>query len=300
MKPILVILAAGIGSRYGGLKQLDSFSKENDTILDFSLYDAIQAGFGKVIFVIRKCLEMKFKCMFDDKLKNKIKVEYVIQEIDNVPYFYKDRLKFRTKPWGTAHALMTAKDKINTNFAVVNADDFYGKDAFNIMANYLINTDVKSTNFTMIGYILKNTLSKYGYVSRGECKVDDNKNLITITERTKIKKIKNNIYYIKNDEKVYISENTIVSMNFLGFTPEYFKLSDKMFVDFLEKNIDNLKSEFFLPLVVNHIVDRDLGNIKVLKSTSKWFGVTYKEDKQHVVQEIKKLKNDKTYPLILF
>lgn len=294
-KPTLVILAAGVGSRYGGLKQLDTFSEQGDTILDFSIYDAIQAGFGKVVFIIRKSIEDDFKSFFNQKLKGKIEVEYVFQELDKIPEKYKDNQ--REKPWGTGHALLMTKDVIKENFAVINADDFYGREAYVVMAEALNKIETTSNEFNMMGYVLKNTISDYGFVSRGECKVDENGFLIGLTERTQIEKVDGILKY-KNElgEMVSISENTTVAMNFFGFTPKYFELSSALFEEFLEKNYKEPKAEFFIPSVVNHLIVNNLGTMEVLKSDAKWFGVTYKEDKAYVTSEIQKLKDNGTYP----
>lgn len=294
-KPTLVILAAGVGSRYGGLKQLDTFSEQGDTILDFSIYDAIQAGFGKVVFIIRKSIEDDFKSFFNQKLKGKIEVEYVFQELDKIPEKYKDNQ--REKPWGTGHALLMTKDVIKENFAVINADDFYGREAYVVMAEALNKIETTSNEFNMMGYVLKNTISDYGFVSRGECKVDENGFLIGLTERTQIEKVDGILKY-KNElgEMVPISENTTVAMNFFGFTPKYFELSSALFEEFLEKNYKEPKAEFFIPSVVNHLIVNNLGTMEVLKSNAKWFGVTYKEDKAYVTSEIQKLKDNGTYP----
>jgi hypothetical protein len=294
-KPTLVILAAGIGSRYGGLKQLDTFSEQGDTILDFSIYDAIQAGFGKVVFIIRKSIEAEFKAFFNPKLEGKIAVEYVFQEIDNIPEKYKDNN--RKKPWGTGHALLMAKDVISENFAVINADDFYGRAAFVGIAEALKNTDKNSSNFNMMGYVLKNTISEYGFVSRGECSVDKNNFLTGITERTHIEKIDGELKF-KDDNGMLkpISDLTIVSMNFFGFTPKYFQLSESLFEDFLKDNYNDPKAEFFIPLVVNYLIVNKKATMEVLKSDARWFGVTYKEDKDYVTSEIQKLKVAGVYP----
>lgn len=294
-KPTLIILAAGVGSRYGGLKQLDTFSEQGDTILDFSIYDAIQAGFGKVVFIIRKSIEKDFKAFFNSKLEGKIEVAYVFQETDNIPEKFKDNN--REKPWGTGHALLMAKDAVSENFAVINADDFYGRDAFTGMAKALNKIDKNATEFNMMGYVLKNTISDYGFVSRGECKVDENNFLTGITERTHIEKI-DGILKFKDDvgELHPISENTIVSMNFFGFTPKYFDISSSMFEAFLEKNYKEPKAEFFIPLVVNSVIVDKTATMEVLKSNARWFGVTYKEDKEYVTSEIQKLKNTGVYP----
>ena len=294
-KPSLVILAAGGGSRYGGLKQLDTFSDNGDTILDFSIYDAIQAGFGKVVFIIRKSIEADFRSFFDEKLKGKIEVEYVFQELDKIPEKYKDNQ--REKPWGTGHALLMTKDVVKENFAVINADDFYGREAFTVMANTLNSIPTDSNQFKMMGYVLKNTVSDFGFVSRGECQVDENGYLIGLTERTHIEKMDGGLKY-KDDNGVMspISEETTVAMNFFGFTPKYFELSDSLFEEFLEENYKEPKVEFFIPSIVNHMIVNDLGTMEVLKSDARWFGVTYKEDKEYVTSEIQKLIQKGTYP----
>lgn len=298
-KPTLVILAAGVGSRYGGLKQLDTFSEQGDTILDFSIYDAIRAGFGKVVFIIRKNIEADFKAFFDDKLAGKIEVEYVFQELENIPEKYRDNN--REKPWGTGHALLMAKDVVKENFAVINADDFYGAEAFKVEADSLRKMDKESNDFNMMGYVLKNTISEYGSVSRGECSVDKNDFLTGVTERTHIEKVNGALKYKdENDDLIPISEETIVSMNFFGFTPKYFELSESLFEEFLSKNYKELKAEFFIPLVINHIIVNKLATMKVLKSDARWFGVTYKQDKQYVTSEIQKLKDSGVYPINLW
>lgn len=299
-KPTLVILAAGMGSRYGGLKQLDTFSEQNDTILDFSIYDAIQAGFKKVVFIIRKDIEKEFKAFFNvAKFNHKIEVAYVYQETTSIPEKFRDNN--RQKPWGTGHALLMAKDEVTENFAVINADDFYGREAFTVMAKALQKTDKNSNTYSMMGYVLKNTISEYGSVSRGECKVDANNNLTGITERTHIEKT-NGVLKFKNskEELQEISENTVVSMNFFGFTPTYFKLTEKLFEEFLEENYKEPKAEFFIPLAVNYVIVNNIGTMEVLQSNARWFGVTYKEDKEFVTNEIKKLKDNKTYPKFLW
>ena len=293
-KPTLVILAAGVGSRYGGLKQLDTFSDQGDTILDFSIYDAIQAGFGKVVFIIRKTIEEDFKAFFNPKLDGKIDVEYVFQETDNIPEKFKGNN--REKPWGTGHALLMAKDAVTENFAVINADDFYGREAFQGIADVLRNTDKTSTSFNMMGYVLKNTISDYGFVSRGECTVDNEGFLAGIIERTHIEKVNGELMFKENETLKPISEETIVSMNFFGFTPKYFDISASMFETFLEKNHKELKAEFFVPLVVNNVIVEKTATMEVLKSNARWFGVTYKEDKPYVTSEIQKLKDSGVYP----
>ena len=297
--PTLVVLAAGIGSRYGGLKQLDTFSPQGDTILDFSIYDAIQAGFGKVVFIIRKSIEEDFKAFFNHKLEGKIEVEYVFQEIENIPEKFKDNE--RQKPWGTGHALLMAKDVVKDNFAVLNADDFYGKEAFEVIAKSLKTIDKNSTDFNMMGYVLKNTVSDYGFVSRGECQVDENGNLTGITERTHIEKVEGELKFKdENEQLIPISEETIVSMNFFGFTPKYFEVSASLFESFLEEHYKEPKAEFFIPLAVNHVIVNNIATMEVLKSNARWFGVTYKQDKEYVTSEIQKLKNAGVYPINLW
>ena len=295
MKPTLVILAAGIGSRYGGLKQLDSFTPEGDTIMDFSIYDALQAGFGKFVFIIRKNIENEFKEVFNKKLAGKAEVEYVFQEIDCVPEKFQN--SDRKKPWGTGHALLMAKEVVKENFAIINADDFYGKEAFEIMAKSLMKMDYESFDFNMMAYLLKNTVSDHGFVSRGECQVNEKGFLTAVIERTHIEKI--NKHLIRKDENgvfIPIDENTVVSMNFWGFTPKCFEFGETLFQEFLADNVHNLNSEFFIPLIVNEILKTETGSVEVLKSDSKWFGVTYKEDKEIVQGEIEKLRNNKVYP----
>lgn len=298
-KPTLVILAAGMGSRYGGLKQMDSFTPEGDTIIDFSIYDALQAGFGKFVFIIRKSFEKEFKEIFNKKLEGKAEAVYVFQELENVPEKYIN--PERTKPWGTGHALLMAKDAVQENFAVINADDFYGKEAFEVMAKSLSNTDKESYNFNMMAYLLKNTVSDHGFVSRGECEVDEEGYLSDVTERTHIERIDGNLMRKDdNGEFIPIDENAVVSMNFWGFTPKYFEFGGQLFADFLENNQENLKAEFFIPSIVNDILESGKATVEVLKSDAKWFGVTYKEDKEIVQKAIEGLKKENVYPTNLW
>ncbi len=298
-KLTLVVLAAGMGSRYGGLKQMDTFTSQGDTIIDFSIYDALQAGFQKFVFVIRKSIEKDFRATIDNKLKNKAEVEYVFQEVYNVPEKYKNSK--REKPWGTGHAVLMTKNVVNENFAIINADDFYGREAFNDIAKQLIKTKENSFEFCMIGYALKNTISENGYVSRGECFVNKEGYLTNVIERTRIETIDG---YLKfEDEKgkmVSIDKETTVSMNIWGFTTNYFEYGEKLFLDFLEKNKENLKAEFYLPFIINSLLASKKATVKVLKSKAKWFGVTYNEDKENVEKEIKKLKEAGVYPINLW
>ncbi len=298
-KPTLVILAAGMGSRYGGLKQIDAFTPEGDTIIDFSLYDALEAGFGKFVFIIRKSFEKEFKEIFNKKLEGKAEVAYVYQELENVPEPYIN--PERTKPWGTGHALLMTKEVVQENFAIINADDFYGKEAFHVMAKSLMATDANSYNFNMIAYLLKNTVSDHGFVSRGECEVNAEGYLTGVTERTHIEKTDKGLFR-KDDEGtlIPIEEDTVVSMNFWGFTPKCFEFGAALFETFLEENKENLKAEFFLPSVVNEILQSGNATVEVLKSDAQWFGVTYKEDKEIVQTAIGALKKDKQYPKYLW
>ncbi|MCA0932866.1 nucleotide-diphospho-sugar transferase [Lutimonas saemankumensis] len=294
-KPTLVILAAGIGSRYGGLKQLDTFTPEGDTIIDFSIYDALQAGFGKFVFIIRKSIEKDFRAEIDPKLAGKAEVAYVFQELDRVPekYFNPDRVK----PYGTGHAMLMAKDAVKENFAIINADDFYGREAFVEMAAYLRSIDKNSHDFGTMAYLLKNTISEHGFVSRGECAVSEDGYLTNVVERTHIERI-DGVLMRKDDNGSFIpiDEDTVVSMNFWGFTPRCFEYTESLFETFLEDNKDNLKSEYYIPLIVNGYIENGTGSVKVLTSDAKWFGVTYKEDKESVQKEIQALKEKNVYP----
>ena len=299
IKPTLVILAAGMGSRYGGLKQIDSFTPQGDTIIDFSLYDAVQAGFGKVVFIIRKSFEKEFKAVFNKKLAGKVAIEYVFQELENVPEKYLNPK--RVKPWGTGHALLMTKDIVQENFAIINADDFYSRQAFEVIAEQLRNTDKNSYDFSMVAYSLKNTVSDNGYVSRGECTVNEKGFLTDVTERVRIEKIDGALKSEdENGKMIPIDEQTTVSMNFWGFTPKCFEFGDKLFSEFLEKNTENLKAEFYLPTIVNKMLATKKVSVKVLESGSKWFGVTYSEDKETAQKEIRKLKDSGVYPTKLW
>jgi dTDP-glucose pyrophosphorylase len=294
-KPTLVVLAAGIGSRYGGLKQLDTFTPEGDTIIDFSIYDALEAGFVMFVFIILKRIEAYFRAEIDKKLEVKAEVAYVFQEIDKVPEKYKNNK--RVKPWGTGHAMLMAKDAVQENFAIINADDFYGRAAFDSMAKYLQSIDKNSFDFSMMAYLLKNTVSENGFVSRGECQVNEQGYLTNVVERTHIETIDGAL--VRKDEEgnlIPIDGNTVVSMNFWGFTPRCFEYTESLFDSFLEENEENLKAEYFIPLIVNGFIENGTGSVKVLTSEAKWFGVTYKEDKESVEKEIQKLKKESIYP----
>jgi len=300
MKPTLVILAAGMGSRYGSLKQVDPVGPNGETILEYSVYDAIQAGFGKVVFVIRRDIEKDFKEIFIDKLKKHIEIDYVFQELDMVPegiVIPSDRVK----PWGTGHAVLVAAKAVKEPFAVINADDYYGSDAYKKIGTYLSALNVDSSAFSMVGFDMDNTLSEFGLVSRGVCEVNTESNLISVTERTKIgRDTKGVAYKDENDQSVYISDKSIVSMNFWGFTPLFFDQLEKNFRAFIRDNVSNSKAELYLPFVVDELIKQKQASVKVLRSNDKWFGVTYKEDKPLVVAKIKELVDKKVYPKSLW
>lgn len=298
-QPTLVILAAGIGSRYGGLKQLDTFTPQGDTIMDFSIFDAIQAGFGKIVFIIRKGIEKEFRAIYESKLSSKVEVEFVFQEVEDVPPKYLN--PNRKKPWGTAHAVLAAKNAVKENFTVINADDFYGREAFVVMAKYLSEIDTDSYDFCMMAYQLENTISDFGSVSRGECTVGSDGYLEAIVERTKIEK-KGDLLVRKNnkEQETEMVGNTIVSMNFWGFTPKYFEFGDMLFDQFLSENFERLKAEFFISMVINEIIKSEHASIKVLHSGAKWFGVTYQQDKELVEAKIEKLRDNNIYPTNLW
>ncbi|MEO6348475.1 MAG: sugar phosphate nucleotidyltransferase [Aquaticitalea sp.] len=298
-KLTLVILAAGIGSRYGNLKQMDVFTPQGDTIVDFSLYDALQAGFGRFVFIIRKNFETEFKDIFNKKLQGKAEVDYVFQEFDSVPKEYID--PNRTKPWGTGHALLMAKNLVKENFAVINADDFYGREAFMVMSESLSKKNKDSYDFSTMAYLLKNTVSDHGHVARGECEVDQDGYLVDVTERTHIEKIEGKLMQMDRTGKfVPIDGDTIVSMNFWGFTPKCFEFGEQLFVSFLEKNKGNPKAEFFITSVIKEILKSEKASIEVLQSDAQWFGVTYSEDKKIVQDAIGKLKEKGIYPTNLW
>jgi len=301
MKPTLLVLAAGMGSRYGSLKQIDPVGPSGETIIDYSIYDAARAGFGKVVFIIRKSFEQDFKDIFISKLQPFIPVEYVFQELDNVPAGISFSSE-RTKPWGTAHAILMAKDIIHEPFAAINGDDFYGADAFKTMADFLNSlTADQQTQYSLVGYQVGNTMSENGTVSRGVCQEDVNQNLVTVTERTNIQYVDGGIAYQEADGiSVFLDPETLVSMNFWGFTPEYFKQTESMFIDFVKTNSDNLKAEFYIPSAIDKLINSSKANVKVLRSSAKWFGVTYKEDKPVVIEKLAQLIKAGVYPAQLW
>ena len=299
MKPTLFVLAAGMGSRYGGLKQIDGLGPSGETIMDYSVYDALRAGFGKVVFVIRKDFEEAFRKAVISKYADKVPCEVCFQSVDSVP----EGCTFnpeRTKPWGTNHAVLMAKGLINEPFAVINADDFYGRESFQVLADYLKSVEGTTGKYCMVGYRVANTLSENGSVSRGVCATDENGYLTDVVERTKIEKVGDKIIYTEDGVDTEIAPNSPVSMNMWGFTPEYFEYVEKAFVEFLQARGQELKSEFYIPTLVNDMIRSGKATCKVLDTTSKWFGVTYAEDRPQVVMKINNLVKEGVYPEKLF
>ncbi len=298
MQPTLIILAAGMASRYGSMKQIQGFGPTGETIMDYSIYDAIRAGFGKVVFIIRKDFADNFKNIFEPKLKGKIKTEYVYQEMDSFLEGF-EIPEERTKPWGTGHAVLCAKDVVKEPFAVINADDFYGRDAFAKAAAFLQH-DCSEKKYSLIGYELIKTLSEHGTVSRGVCEVDNDGNLVSINERTKIYSEGVKIVYEENELKREVPFDSPVSMNFWCFHPTLFPATEKLFHHFVQQNISNLKSEFFIPIIAEDFMQHHGGSIKVIPCSSQWFGVTYKEDAPGVKASIDNLIAASEYPSSLW
>ena len=287
-----------MGSRYGSLKQMDGVGPNQEAIIDYSIYDAIRAGFGRVVFVIRHLFEKEFREIFTpERFGGKIEVDFVFQELDKLPAGFTLPAD-RVKPWGTNHAVIMGAEAISKEpFAVINADDFYGMDAYQTIANYLRSVAGQKNHYCMVGYEVKNTLSEYGAVSRGVCSVDANGNLTSMVERTHIERKGGKIYFKdeKGDMKP-LEDHTPVSMNMFGFTPDYFEYSEKYFAEYLKNNIDNPKSEFYIPTMVNKLVADGTAQMRVLRSSAQWFGVTYKEDRPAVVARIQALIDAGVYP----
>lgn len=299
MKPTLFILAAGMGSRYGGLKQLDGVGPSGETIMDYSVFDAIRAGFGKVVFVIRHSFEKEFREKIISKYQDKISVDIVFQELDNLPEGFKLNPE-REKPWGTGHALLMGQKIIKEPFAIINADDFYGKESYQLLADYLKDLNGKKGSYCMIGYLLGNTLSDSGSVARGVCERDKDGYLTKVVERTEIIKTEKGPAYKDGDNWVSLTNDTPVSMNMWGFTPDYFELTKNDFTAFLKENQDKLKAEFLIPTEVNNLVEEGKVKVKVIPTTSDWFGVTYASDRPLVVEKINALVAAGVYPKKLF
>ncbi len=297
MKPTLLVLAAGMGSRYGGIKQLDRIGPSGEVILDYSVFDAIRAGFGKVVFVIRKDIEKDFREVIIDRLPKDIKTEVVYQELDNIPEGFPVNPE-RTKPYGTGHAILVAKEKINEPFVVINADDFYGAEAYKSIADYLTSLKPEDKGcYSMVGYHIKNTLSDHGSVSRGVCNINQEGNLDTVTERTKIYRENGTIVYMESEDNYNsLDDEALVSMNLWGFMPSIFDHLDSQFREFLTEQNQNPKSEFYIPFVVDRLIQEGQAKVKVLTSEAKWFGVTYKEDRPMVVEKLNELVEKGIYP----
>ena len=300
-KPVLVIMAAGMGSRYGGLKQIDPIDGDGHIIMDFSVYDAVRAGFEKVIFIIKRENEQAFREAIGDRLSRFIQVSYVFQELDNIPEGFTVP-EGRVKPWGTGHAVLSCIDEINGPFVVINADDYYGVRAFQMAYDFLTDPEAEDTagRYMMVGYRLENTLTENGYVSRGVCVTDDEGYLRGINERTHIEKRGNGAAYTEDEGASWteLPADAAVSMNMWGFSADILEELKKRFVVFLEENLEKnpLKCEFFLPFVVDELLEEKKATVKVLKSADKWYGVTYKEDKPMVMAAVQNLKDQGLYP----
>lgn len=300
MKPTLFILAAGMGSRYGGLKQLDVVGPNGETLMDYSVYDALASGFGKIVFVIRHSFEKEFMKKIVAKYEKIVQVEVVFQELDDLPKGFTLNPE-REKPWGTNHALLMGENVIKEPFGIINADDFYGRQSFQLLAGQLKKMEGQKHSYCMIGYLLGYTLSERGSVARGICEIDNNNYLTQVVERTKIE-IKHDVPRFLDDDGEWknLSSSTPVSMNMWGFTPDYFELSKKAFIDFLNENQNNLKAEFLIPTEINKLIKAGEVKVLLINTPSKWFGVTYAKDKPEVIQRIKDLIDNKVYPERLF
>lgn len=297
--PALVIMAAGMGSRYGGLKQIDPVDEYGNLIVDFSIYDARRAGFGKVIFIIKKENEQLFKEAIGDRVSKYIDVQYVYQDINNIPEEY-EVPEGRVKPWGTGHAILSCADAVDRPFAIVNADDYYGREAFELMYDFLTeNHDDEKYRYAMVGYRVENTLTENGYVSRGVCEADKEGMLKSVVERTRIEKLNGKIVYTEDRENYSdIPEGTLVSMNIWGLRPSIFPELKSRFVEFLKNEAvkNPLKSEFYIPKVIDQLIKEDKAAVRVLPTKERWFGVTYMEDKPDLVASLRKLKDNGLYP----
>jgi len=297
MKTTLLILAAGMGSRYGGMKQVDPFGPSGETITDYSIYDAMKAGFDRIVFVISPTMEEDFKSNYIRKFPQSLEVDYVIQSVDNIP----EGLALpegRVKPWGTAHAVLMAKDDIKEPFAVINADDFYGGESYRIMHDFLVRTTEEVPGqYCMVGFQLQKTVSEHGSVSRGLCQVDDHGFLEEIVERTKVYMKDGGIVYEEGDGiPLPLDPMDTVSMNLFGFTPDFFGHINNHFRDFVRENLDNIKAELYIPLVVDQLIKSELARMSVLQTPESWFGVTYQEDKPKVLAAIRGLVDSGVYP----
>lgn len=299
MKPTLVVLAAGMGSRYGGLKQMDAFGPNGETIIEYSVFDAIRAGFGKVVFVIRETFADAFKEQLGSKFEDKIEVAYVYQELNKLPEGFSVP-EGREKPWGTGHALMMAADETKTPFAVINADDFYGAESYAVMADFLSKQELDGNHFSLLGYEVRKTLSENGSVSRGVCEVSEKGEMLGVTERTKIYREDEQIVFEEAGVKTPLSEMAPVSMNFMGFTPIAFDYFNTAFDVFLKEQGQEMKSEFFMPFVLDEMAKTNVAKVSVINTPAKWFGVTYQEDKPLALDYLNKLIENSEYPANLW
>jgi Nucleotidyl transferase len=300
-KPTLLILAAGMGSRYGKLKQMDAFGPNGETIIDYSIYDAIRAGFGKIVFIIRNSFRDEFEAYWRDKLEGRVEMIFVDQDLQNVPKGIEVN-KDRVKPWGTAHAIWVAKQYINEPFGVINADDYYGVDSYQQLGDFLRNSNTEpSINYAVIAYYLRNTLSEHGTVNRGVCKVNGKNHLIDVKECVKIKRNAiGQITYPDEDREIVLSNDDLVSMNMWGFLPSYFEHCTTDFQDFLKTEGMKLTSEYYIPSLIDHLIKSRVLEVEVIDTDSDWFGVTYPEDKPFVTDKIKGLINNGIYPIKLW
>jgi len=299
IKPTLIVLAAGMGSRYGKLKQMDGFGPNGETIIDYSIYDAIQAGFGKVVFIVREYFKAEFQSAMDPKFGDKIELVYVTQELDDIPSGIPVHAE-REKPWGTAHAVWVARNVVNEPFAVINADDFYGADSYKVLNSYL--TQDQTENYAVVAYYLRNTLSDHGTVNRGVCYSNEDNFLTKVVECTKIQKEDDGVVRYPDDDGSIreLSEDTLVSMNMWAFKPSYFDYVNSQFVDFLSSAGMELKSEFYIPSAVDKLINDGTLNVDVLDTNSAWFGVTYQEDKPIVMEKLNALIEAGAYPNKLY
>lgn len=301
MKPTLLVMAAGMGSRYGGLKQLDGIGPNEETIIDYSIFDAKRAGFGKVVFIIRKNIEDDFKAIIGHKWKDHFPIEYVHQELDILPEGF-ELPAGREKPWGTGHAILMAKEAIHEPFAAINADDFYGSDAFTMLCRYLDQAqDGAQADYSMVGYLLRNTLSDHGTVSRGVSHTDANDNLTKVIETHQIERWNDGARHPDaSGDFIDLTGEETVSMNMWGFTPSLFEHLESQFVTFLEEHGQEARSEFLIPTVVSNLINTNQATVRVLRCAATWFGVTYREDKPFVEQQVRALVDQGLYPASLW
>ena len=296
MRPTLVVLAAGMGSRYGGIKQIDGVGPDGEAILDYSVYDALQAGFGKVIFVIRRDIEDDFRRFVGSRFEKHVEVGYVFQEMDDLPLSGID-FGSRSKPWGTAHAVWAARDAVAEPFAAINADDFYGREAYTILGSWLADRSVDGHEYAMVGFRVDRTLSPNGSVSRAVCETDEAGALTRIVEHKQIFRDGSEIVSeLEDDSRVSLAPDTTVSMNMFGFTPTFFPAVERGFAEFLRRNAGNPKAEYYIPTVVDELIARGEARMSVLPSSGQWFGVTYREDRDSVVAALRELADNGTYP----